>query len=71
MKNKMSNRKYEAVNKLDVANKKVVAIIIYSILITILPLGWWMANFGEVMFKSRQPNRIIVSIITISGIIFY
>ncbi|WP_231503336.1 hypothetical protein [Caldicellulosiruptor bescii] len=67
----MSNRKYEAVNKLDVANKKVVAIIIYSILITILPLGWWMANFGEVMFKSRQPNRIIVSIITISGIIFY
>ncbi|WP_237699131.1 hypothetical protein [Caldicellulosiruptor kronotskyensis] len=67
----MSNRKYEAVNKLDAANKKVVAIIIYSILITILPLGWWMANFGEVMFKSRQPNRIIVSIITISGIIFY
>ncbi|WAM32323.1 hypothetical protein [Caldicellulosiruptor naganoensis] len=71
MKNKMSNRKYEAVIKLDVANKKVVAIITYSILITILPLGWWMANFGEVMFKSRQPNRIIVSIITIIGIIFY
>jgi hypothetical protein len=41
MENKMSNRKYEAVKKLDVANKKVVAIITYSILITILPLGWW------------------------------
>ncbi|WPX08004.1 hypothetical protein [Anaerocellum danielii] len=67
----MTDKKFEVINKLDIANEKVGVIIVYSILITILLFSWWIFNFSEAIFKSRQPDRIIVGITTLIGIILY
>lgn len=70
MKIKMANRKNEVVNKPEGIYKKAL-IKTFSILITMLSLGWWMANFRGLLFKEKSPERIIVGIVTFFGVIFY
>lgn len=67
----MTNKKFEAINKQDIANEKDGVIIVYGILTTILLLSWWIFNLSEAIFKSRQPDRIIVGITTLIGVILY